>query len=103
MSTHSTNHSRNPSHSFKEEAPGDPFGLSHLLWFISGQIVIRISYELDGILCHSVPQSNGLQMFVLDFLGFSQRIGIVGHPMTEGVVNPLVFGQNFVKLFVSFE
>ncbi len=103
MATHSPNHSRNSSHSFKEETPGNPLGLSHFLWIISRQIVIRLSYEFYGIVCHSVSQSIGLEMLVFDFLSLCQRIGIVRHSMTEGIVDPMVFGENLVKLFVGFK
>ena len=70
MTTHSTNHSRASSDSFKEEASGDPFGFSHLLWVIFGEVVVGFPNELDGGARNLIFKGFRLEMTLVDFLGF---------------------------------
>jgi hypothetical protein len=86
MTAHSSHYPRNISDSFKEEAPGDPFGFIHLLRIVFGEVSIQFSNELDGGARNSVLKSFGFEMNVVDFLSLCQRISVVRHPVPKGVV-----------------
>ena len=42
-------------------------------------------------------------MLVFDFFCLCERVGVVRHSMAKGIVDSLVFWENFVKLFEIFE
>ncbi len=103
MSAHAADHAGDAGNSLEEEASGDPFGFGHFIGIIPGEVVVGFSDELDGLIGDFVFEGLGLEVLVLDFLGFGHGIGVVGHSVAEGVVDSTVFGEDVVELFESFE
>ncbi len=70
--------------------------LSHVLRVVSGQVVIRFSYELDGSIGDFVFPGLRSCMSVFNFFCLTLWIGIVRHSMAERVIDSIVLWEHFM-------
>ena len=69
---------------------------SHGIWIIFGKEVIRFSNKLDGNVSDFVLDSFRLIVSVIYFLDRLARVCVMGHSMTESIIDSVVFWKDIM-------